>query len=70
MNRIVKRPARGAAVAMAMASAMVLVSAATTAAEPAHPGVSLNAARVGAKDAASIAKFYETAFGWKSDPAG
>jgi len=63
MNRIVKRPARGAAVAIAMASAMVLVSAATTAAEPAHPGVSLNAARVGAKDAASIAKFYETAFG-------
>jgi len=47
---------------------VALVSALTmwawaTAALAAGPVVSLNAARVGAKDAASVAKFYETAFG-------
>lgn len=66
MNRIVKWPAGGATAAMwaiAMASAVFLVSAVATVAEAAGPGVSLNAARVGAKDAASVAKFYETAFG-------
>jgi predicted enzyme related to lactoylglutathione lyase len=67
MNGIVKRPARAAALAtvrgMVVVSAMVIVSALATAAQAAAPGVSLNAARVGAKDAASVAKFYETAFG-------
>ena len=67
MNETVKWPTRRRALApvrvITMLSAMVLVSALSTAAEAAGPGVSLNAARVGAKDAASIAKFYETAFG-------
>ncbi len=67
MNRIVNWPARvGALVTMRVlttVSAMVIVSALSTVAQAAGPGVSLNAARVGAKDAASIAKFYETAFG-------
>jgi predicted enzyme related to lactoylglutathione lyase len=69
MNRIVKWPSRGTAVAVLRAIAMALATgpvsamALTSAAQGASPVVSLNAARVGAKDAASVAKFYETAFG-------
>jgi len=60
------------AVVAAMAIVTVIVSgsptaAAAAAAEAAPAGagasVSLNAARVGAKDAAGVAKFYETGFG-------
>lgn len=64
MNRIVRVLAGGKA-AVAMTSAMVALSAMalTSAAQAASPVVSLNAARVGAKDAAGVAKFYATAFG-------
>ena len=63
MNTI--RVLAGGRIAVAMASAMVTLSALVMpgAAQAAGPGVSLNAARVGAKDAASVAKFYATAFG-------
>ena len=48
---------------IAAALSTVLLAAPATAAAPAQSGVTLNGVRIGAKDVAALAKFYQSAFG-------
>jgi predicted enzyme related to lactoylglutathione lyase len=48
---------------IAVAVSTLLLSAPAAAAAPAPSGVTLNGVRIGAKDVATLAKFYQSAFG-------